>query len=727
MIFQMECRKLFQRRKLFVALIVLVVFNGCFFAYRSEHATSSISAKAYKEITGQLMDCSTAESVEVLSEKVSILRNALYDSDSAPLSSYVRFGKNILEEIRIYEAIAAEVDEIDEYQRYLSEIRNKARQIKALQEFFGSNEIEIQNAEKTEKDYATLSGINPEWTRSRGIREALVLPSVVFLQILFGILFAATLFSREKEQDILKLYVSMDCGRGKMFLARMGAVATAIAISNILFFCSTLIIGCFLYGMPKSGFLGMPMQALYGYKSSTLPISIGMFLFLVYLWSCLVSLLFAALTAMLTFLLPSVTVVYGVLAVLVGAEGILYLKIGANSYLSEFKRFNLIAFSDGAHCIGTYRNEFVFQTLPAYRNVALFALVILTILSLGMLILLAECGHGYSVSGRRLLRRRKRAEAAEMSGMQETKAVPGLKQRKDRFRKMSVKLFRHEAYKFFIADRIAFLLLLIAGLFVTFSKPYVRGYMSTEERFYMVYLLRLQEVEPSEYRSLTEEFDRELTEEITRYGMKDSLSSKANAYEKISEYVDYLETQQGAVATDSKGYELLYKDRRQNVILGTGAMLLVIMCSILMYFREFRSGMNDLIRVSGVGWSRVNRCKLVILFVTILFLFGCIYGRNIYLVLKGFGAPNIECQANSLMDWAKTSAFVSIGGKLLLIYLKRFLGMLIASGIAILIVCRARSFILSSVICLMVLVVPLLLCLTDVGAVEWIALNWFFV
>ena len=718
MIFQMECRKLFQKRKLFAALIVIVIFNGCFFTYRSEHTSSSVSAKAYKEITGELMDCSTAESVEVLSEKVSALRSALYDSDSAPLSSYVRFGKNILEEIRIYEAIVTEVDEINEYQRYLSEIRNKACQIKALKDFFGSNEIEIQNAEKTEKDYAALSGINPEWTRSRGIREALVLPSVVFLQILFGIFFAATLFSREKEQDVLKLYVSMDCGRGKMFLARMGAVAAAIAISNILFFCSTLIIGCFLYGMPKSGFLGMPMQALYGYKSSALPISIGTFLFLVYLWSCLVSLLFAALTAMLTFLLPSVTVVYGVLAVLVGAEGILYLKISANSYLSEFKRFNLIAFSDGAHCIGTYRNEFAFRMLPAYRNVALVAVVVLTLLCMGVSVFLAERGIGYSISGRAFLRRKKRIETAE---------VLGSMQPKGRTSRPSVKLFCHEAFKFLVADRVAFFLFLVAGLLVIFSKPYVRGYMSTEERFYVVYLMRLQETDPSEYKSLSEECERDLTEEAEKYGTSESFYSKAKAFERIHEYVIYLETKPGAVATDSKGYELLYKERRQNVFLGTGALLLVIMCSILMYFREFRSGMNDLIRVSYSGWDRVNRCKLTLLFLTVLFLFACIYGRHIYLVLKGFGTPNIECQANSLMDWAKTSAFVSIGGKLILIYLKRFLGMLIASGIAILLVCRVRSFILSSVICLMVLVVPLLLCLTDVGAVERIALNWFFI
>ena len=726
MIFRMECRKLFQKKKLFAALIAIVILNGCYFSYRSEHNSSSVSAKAYKEITEELTERTTAESMDVLSEQISVLKNALYDSDGVSLSSYVRFGKNILEEISIYKNVNSEIKEIAEYPKYLSDIGNKVRQIKALQSFFGTGEIEIRNAEKTEKDYAKLSGITPEWTRTRGIYEALNLPSVIFLQILFGVLFAATLFSREKEQDILKLYVSMENGRGKMFLARMGAVAVAVSVCNLLFYGSTVLTGCFLYGMPKVGFLKMPMQALYGYKSSALPISVGMFLCLVYLWSCLVSLLFAALTAMLSFLLPSVTVVYGVLAVLVGVEGILYLKIGANSYLSGFKRFNLIAFSDGAHCIGTYRNEFVFQTLPAYRNVALLALVIMAILSMGVLILLAECGHGYSVSGRLFLRRRKRAEAAEVSGMQETEAVHGLKQRKDRSRKMSVKLFCHEAYKFFIADRITFLLLLTAGLLVTFSKPYVRGYMSTEERFYMVYLLRMQEVEPSEYRSLTEEFGRELTEELERYGMNDSISSKANAYDKISKYADYLETKPGAAATDSKGYELLYNDRRQNVLLGTGALLLVIMCSILMYFREFRSGMNDLIRVSGAGWSRVNRCKLVILFLTILFLFGCIYGRYIYLVLKGFGTPNVECQANSLMDWAKTSVFISIGGKLVLIYLKRFIGMLVASGIAIFVVCRAKSFILSAVICLLVLVVPLLLCLTDVGAVEWIALNWFF-
>ena len=67
-----------------------------------------------------------------------------------------------------------------------------------------------------------------------------------------------------------------------------------------------------------------------------------------------------------------------------------------------------------------------------------------------------------------------------------------------------------------------------------------------------------------------------------------------------------------------------------------------------------------------------------------------------------------------------------VHANLCLLYLKRFAGMALAAVIAMLLTRKMKNFLLTAVVALVILVVPLLLCLTEVGAVEWLSLNWFF-
>ena len=141
---------------------------------------------------------------------------------------------------------------------------------------------------------------------------------------------------------------------------------------------------------------------------------------------------------------------------------------------------------------------------------------------------------------------------------------------------------------------------------------------------------------------------------------------------------------------------------------------------------EYRSGMADLIRISKER-RKVLLCKGGILLGTVTVFFGMIYGRYLYQVLIGYGTAGIGERAYSLMEWAKYPAGVTVAGAIVLIYLRRYLGMLLVTAVAVLLTTRLKSFLLTAIVCLVLLAVPLLLCLTEVGAVEWLSLNWFFV
>ena len=117
-----------------------------------------------------------------------------------------------------------------------------------------------------------------------------------------------------------------------------------------------------------------------GFKTAALPVNILTFLLFVYAGSCMVSVFFAMLTAFLGIVCGSSRTVYLLLFLLVGAEGILYLKIDDLSYLANWKRINLVAFSDVAGRLGRYHNIYIFGNPVNDWLVALAVLLIAGVL-----------------------------------------------------------------------------------------------------------------------------------------------------------------------------------------------------------------------------------------------------------------------------------------------------------------------------------------------------------
>lgn len=228
-----------------------------------------------------------------------------------------------------------------------------------------------------------------------------------------------------------------------------------------------------------------------------------------------------------------------------------------------------------------------------------------------------------------------------------------------------------------------------------------------------------------EYKTTVEEFRTELEEEKQKTSDTRSIEPKERAFHEIEEYVGYLLTKPGARAVDSRGFELLYRNHKKNVILGVAALLAAILCGTAMFSVEYRTGVSDFIRISPER-KKVLCTKLLILLATVLVFYGFVYGRYLFQVLRGYGTSGIELQANSIRDLADISAKISIGTYLMLLYIKRFLGMIFATLIVVLLVRKLKSFLLTAVVALVILVVPLLLCLKETGILSYVMVNWFF-
>ena len=641
-----------------------------------------------------------------LQDEYSQIQSVIYFSDNPGAAEVTpKYTGNLWTEMSLYSAVIQEYKDVLSYEEYVNSVISAPQKYRVMQSLFGVDGRELHNVEKTAEDYEPLADLSLTHTRTRGISRALALPSIVFLEILLAVLLMSVLFVREKEQDILSLYATMPNGRCRLMWAKIAAVTLGIVIINFLLLETTVLTGCLLYGAPTSSDWTQPLQAMVGYKAAYLPVSIITFLLLVYVGSVLVSVFFAVLTVFLGLLFRSSRMVYIALFLLVGFEGILYLKIDDLSYLANWKRINLVAFSDVAGRLGRYHNLYVF-----YKPVNDWIVALVLLLTVGLILLTAVA---VPVSKGAGLYRRGRGRRLPLLG---------------RFTKSAGchgSIFLHECYKYLRLERIGivFLLLLVWALF--FTKPYRQAF-TVEDMHYRGYLQKLQAISPEDYGKAAAEFREEFEQSRQKSGNSGMLNDREQALANIESYVAYLQPLEGASAVDEKAIQLFYNNRRQNILMGAASLLLVILCATSLYYVEYRTGMNEMIRITAVGRRRVPLWKMLLLLASILLVFVFIYGRYCYRIQQGCNTTGLAERAYSMRNLSDWSEAWSIRGYIILVYLKRFTGLLLGAFVSVLMIRKVKSFIFAVVGSVLVMVLPLLLCFFEAGILDKFLLNWFF-
>ncbi|MBR5712738.1 MAG: hypothetical protein IKX54_04000 [Lachnospiraceae bacterium] len=703
MMIRHEWYKIWHNSRLVAAFLLLVALNCGYFAYRANHA--QVTATVYRQLQGDLQELTNEDAFARVQTSVDELKTILYKDNSMTSEKYPRYCGNMWEELSLYTQFAQEYKDASTYHTYVTGILAAPAKYRALQSLFQSNERELRNVEKTAEDFKPLAELTVQRTGTKGISEALSLPSIVFLEILLAILLISVLLGREKERDLLSMYATMANGRGRLLAAKIGAAVIGIVVGNLILLGSVVVTGCCLYGWPKAEEWTMPLQSMAGYRQSALSVSILGFLTLVYLGSVLVSVWFAVLTAFLTIVMASSRMVYLVLFVVVGIEGVLYLRIDEISYLANYKRVNIISFADVAGRLGKYRNIYVFNRPVNDWVLALVVLFATGILLAGASLAMAICGIGNTA--------RKRASKA------------GILEKNGLMRHMGQheNLFLHEAYKFLRLEKLGLVFILLIVWVLCFTTPYSKDY-SIEELHYESFLYQLQNSSKEEYPALVQKVRTEL-DEVAARGSETSFD-RENAYVRLEKYVSYLMSREGATAVNEKGYELLYDSRRDNVIMAALALILVILCATSLYYVEYRTGMQEMIRISYAGRYRVHVRKMILLLISAVIICLAVYGRHVYRVTQSYGTVGIDSAAYSVQSLSDVSKAISLRTFLILTYIKRFAGVLLAGVLSVLIVRKVRSYILSVLAGVAVTVLPLLLGLFEIGLLDKVLLNWFF-
>ena len=211
--FRHEWYKLWHNRRLVGIVLLLVLLNCGYFAYRETHAAQP--SNAYRAMQADLSEMSDEAAHAQLTEDYEALRSVLYFGDAPSLSdAKLRYCDNLWTEMSLYSEMQREYEDILTYPAYLKGILEAPKKYHVLKTFSVVNDRMIRNVDKTAEDYSALSGITLSRTQTKGINRALALPSVPFLEILLAVLFVSVVLVREKEQDLLSLYATMPNGRG---------------------------------------------------------------------------------------------------------------------------------------------------------------------------------------------------------------------------------------------------------------------------------------------------------------------------------------------------------------------------------------------------------------------------------------------------------------------------------------------------------------------------------
>ena len=204
--FRHEWYKLWHNRRLVGIVLLLVLLNCGYFAYRETHAAQP--SNAYRAMQADLSEMSDEEASAYLQQEYAKVRSIMYrepyegEGDAEPRKRYC---DNLWTEMSLYSEMQREYEDILTYPAYLKGILEAPKKYHVLKTFSVVNDRMIRNVDKTAEDYSALSGITLTRTQTKGINRALALPSVPFLEILLAVLFVSVVLVREGAGSVVSV------------------------------------------------------------------------------------------------------------------------------------------------------------------------------------------------------------------------------------------------------------------------------------------------------------------------------------------------------------------------------------------------------------------------------------------------------------------------------------------------------------------------------------------
>lgn len=621
------------------------------------------------EITSRLESLAQADDEELIESYVSELEDykrnypdAYKKACDISESGEESFWKNSF----LYD-ILQQIDYINSYPDFISEMYDRAAVQSALTIFGDENSFSYKNLYKTAEDYSRLkdtqlSLVNSDSfnaTVSYGLTDIFVIAAVLLTCIY--------LFCYEREKGLYWLIRCTKSGRLRTITSKLAVLFVLSSFISVIFILSDFAVNTFLYGSTD---LSVNVQSISEFRNCTFSVTTGQFLLLFMLAKIIGIFVISSLFALVFICYASSAAMYLTNLVIIVTEYLLYTLIGQNSSLNHFKYINVFYILDGGRFFGSYINLNIFSNaVTAYRiTLAIFGVAFAGCLVISCVIF------------------------CKLSQQKKTNLLSKLSEKfKLRFLGIngSTSVLKGEIFKFTVHNKMAAVIILIVLFAVFLSFGTVRyPYTEISDADYKVYMEYLEGditdekenyiAEQQEYfDSLRNRLDEiaennelsDSTKQAMSKSIENILNSKGVAFERvIRQYSRLLQLKENGINArfvDENIYSTFVssKSREWNDF---ALLCLVLIIAVPYVFSvEYKNGMINLIRPTKNGKAKLFVRKIAVLLMFTLVIFLSFYLPYFIRFISTYGTNSLETPIVCVFENLQNSCFSILGAMII--------------------------------------------------------------
>lgn len=692
---QKEWRRVFGTRTMLFVILLFLVIDGAVLVY-SEQKNRPYSAEAYCDAWEEVNALLRAEDAQAVSDRlerhiqkldfleffVELGIGELYENeeqfgaeakvgiqkmieeeypeiDIPVLMEQYRAGKMVRytnrpsEERQLYEDVATELRDSVSYPEFRQNLVEDASRMLRFSVFAKPGTFGYRNVEATLERYQKLPEIETVPTPARSVGTLFQGSASGVLSLFFLLYLCIPLYLAEKEEGTLRLTRTCIKGRKRLAATKLAVFFLGILFMQLLLYGVRFLVLKEMYGFPK---LSRNIQSVSGFSGCVLPVTIGEYFLLRFLFQYAVLCLCAVVMAFFSTICSGAKKAYGGMVVFFAVQAVCYYAISSTASYGALHFLNLwgmLRFD----AVGTYLNLNLFGKPVSCLETMAIGVAICCVLFVPVVIRM-YCKKPAS-GGRR------EKKKARKHSMRNTTSV-----------------FLHEARKLFFDQKV--LLILAAVLVAQFIRYHGNEPSYSMDEVYYEYYMEILS------GPLTPEKEDYLEKEALRYQelhKADSMDVRAQkelngerGFQKAyNRYLHIKSMGEGEFFYDT-GYRYLLAEEnyKTDVILMVTAVLLLTVTVLGLFGTDTENGMFSLLTTTRDGRKGI-KARLVLGGVLAVMVWLLVYLPDFVCTLTQYGAEGLSAPARSI-DLLADVEHILLREYLVELYLSRLLGLFVVSG-----------------------------------------------
>ena len=654
-------------------------------------------SKAYKMSLQSLKTKYPSYDIEYILSNINPLEYSIYTHD-------------ITTEINLLDTKLKEVQNTYGYNNYLGAIILKAQEISDTS-LFQTSEFTKRNSQKTLDDYVSLDVKKVEYNSSKGIICATSNRITLILSVLMVMFICIQVFVKDKENNTIELLKTMKYGRVRLITAKAVTLFLMVIAAGVLLNLSSLFVSSLIYGL---GDLSAPIQSVTGFMTSTYGITVLQYILIFNVYN-IVTLALTGLLMLLIFILFK-KALYGYIGILVffGLSITLNMVIDPVSSLNIFKYINIYNFLDSSGIIGRYLNINIFGFPISLSDIFRVSLII------GTSVALTACIKVFSVQ--KIKPESRGLNRINIGGKIEAKAKTGI--------------LRYELYKSFIINPALLVLLFVLILQIMSANGSDMRFADIDGVYYEYYMDILKgPISEDKTEYLNKELSRVKEEQlistdpnktyINQIKVLNTLIEKDMQLNKIfDEKGDNINKEKISFVYEL-GYERLLLTNSDILLLSMITAILVILCMVNIFVIEYRENTYNIINVTKYGRQRTFWYKIGIKISMVIMIITITYVPYVIRIIKNYGLTCLDAPIISMNRFSTLSINTSILEYIILVFLMKILGLIMAGILIAFLAVKLKSFIMTAVVSTFIIVIPSFLAYIGLDVFEKLGFNPF--